>query len=230
VSANDGWLEVGATTRLGDGLYPHHLQRRAYVDRARGVIAVIRGYGGQSTGNAAVEIVAEELDRSLAAGGELVAAVTGALEAASPRLRDPLPPYSGGFHAGVTAVVIAPPLATVIHIGGGRAYLVRTSELRRLTADHRMDLGPTFAAHTVLSRALGGTDQLDVLELTVDGGDRLVVVDDTIARTIPEPELAEVVARSGAVGAADELVTRACARSTSSAAAAVATLGPRERL
>src|SRR5688500_14359263 len=59
VSDRPAELEVATRTRIGAGL--SHLQQRGHVDLARGVIAVIRGHGGQASGDLAVTVVAEEL-------------------------------------------------------------------------------------------------------------------------------------------------------------------------
>jgi serine/threonine protein phosphatase PrpC len=226
VSSTTAWLDVATVTRLGTRLATHHLSQRGLADADRGIIAVIRGYGGQASGMLAADVVAGEID--LAAG---VDGVKVALANASRRL--PGNPHAQGLYAAVTAIVFGPPLASVVHIGAGRAYRVRSGVVHRLTEDHVRDLGPALGACVTLGRALGwDEDHLDAAEVVLDAGDRFIVVDDTVASAVSDAELVAAVEGDDASVASEALVALAHDRvAGASATAAVAVVRRvRERL
>jgi serine/threonine protein phosphatase PrpC len=202
VSPQTRWLEVATLTRLGARLEQHHLQQRGVVDADRGLVAVIRGYGGQSSGDVAENVAAEELART--------DDVPAALAAASQRLARW--PKEEARTAVVTALVLRPPRMTVVHIGACRAYRVRSGALQRLTEDHVMAIPAEFGGF-VPTRQLGREpDAPDVTEYILDAGDRYLVVDGVTARAVSDAEILVAMCGNDAYTAAETIVDLAHAR------------------
>jgi serine/threonine protein phosphatase PrpC len=178
------------------------MQQRGVVDGDRGLVAVIRGYGGQASGFLAVDIIAEEIERTND--------IPAALAAASNRL--PLSTLSQGLTGAVTALVLRPPRVIVVHIGAGRAYRVREGVLQRLTTDHAQEI-PAELGGFLPTRVLGRQpDAPDVGEDVLDSGDRYVVVDSTVARSVSDAEILAAMMGNDPPTAVETLVNLAFAR------------------
>jgi serine/threonine protein phosphatase PrpC len=181
------------------------------------VFAVADGMGGHRGGNVASAMSLETLDAA-DIGRRGVPALVAAIRTANRAVleRGEADRELAGMGTTITAVLIEGDRAHVAHVGDSRAYLLRAGALRQLTEDHTMvqelvrrgRLSPDEAEHhpqrSILTRALGVEQELDVDELTLDlePGDRLVlcsdgltgmVTDDAIATTLagaPDPQAA----------------------------------------
>jgi protein phosphatase len=219
-------LEVGKVTRLGSGLMPHHLQQRAFVAADRGVVAILRGYGGQATGYVAVTTLDEELNRALAAdpAGDATAAVLRAMAAASARLRA-TPPAAAPRLASVTAAILEQERISLVHIGSNVAYRLRGTTLERLTADHTFDGGFGRYHRRILVHVLGHDDEsIERIDRDAAPGDRLILANDTVLRALNEDELRERGSVADVQAAAESLVALAHERIGDDSATAVVTL------
>ncbi len=175
------------------------------------MLAVVRGYGGQATGDLPVNVLCEELASALPVHAHPADAVMAALASASTRLRTPPPPYDASArHASVTAVALDGSRATVIHVGACRAYLLRDTRLRALTDDHVFAQLADRFPHPILRRALSpeGCDP-DVIEQTVTRGDCFIVLCETAVRAVAGAELVALVRNHSPQDAADAVVARA---------------------
>ena len=99
--------------------------------------------------------------------------------------------------------------AFVAHVGDSRIYLWREGELQRLTRDHswveeQISAGAltTSAARehpwrNLVTRALGGgpDPDTDILPLSLESGDRLLLCSDGLSAVVTDEVIAEVVAR-----------------------------------
>jgi protein phosphatase len=108
--------------------------------------------------------------------------------------------------------------ACIAHVGDSRVYLLRSGELRQVTADHswveeqvRAGVLDEHAARqhpwrNVVTRALsGGEDpEADVAELTLQPGDRLLLCSDGLSSVLSREEI-------GAQLSADALLEAICA-------------------
>ncbi len=96
----------------------------------------------------------------------------------------------------------------IVHVGDSRAYLLRRSQLHRLTRDHTyvqllIDSGQLseeeaadFGARHVLVNALGGFDEdveVDVDHLQLVSGDRLLLCSDGLTDLVEDDEIREVL-------------------------------------
>lgn len=208
---------VGTTTLLGSGLQKSHLQQRAWIAPDRSVLAVIRGYGGQATGDIAMETVTQELMRADAGPDGVLAA----LAAASARLRA-APPSAAPRLAAVTAAVLVPTGATLLHVGSNVGFMLRGGVLRRLTADHTFDAQQGRYQARIMVQVLGSPrDGVERSAVELAAGDRLVLITESILRAATEDELCAAATVTDVDAAAHALAVLAHDRIDNDSATAV---------
>jgi PPM family protein phosphatase len=175
------------------------------------VAVVADGVGGAAAGEVASATTAYVVAATaLARFGEDPSAVLlrAAEDAhASVRLGVSLDPERSGMATTMTAVVTDGRRVVLGHVGDSRAYLLRDGELTQVSHDHTyvqhlVDSGrldpDARAGHpwsNVVLRSLDGGENpsLDVTELRVRAGDRLLLCSDGLTDLVPDLEIAEVL-------------------------------------
>ena len=129
-----------------------------------------------------------------------------------------------GMATTVVALLLDAGKAALAHVGDSRAYLLHDGQLSRLTCDHSWveeqiaaGMLTTTAARehpwrNIVTRALSGTDELkvEVTEVTLAPGDRLLLCSDGLSSVLPDDEIGEVVtAGSDLQEICGELIRRA---------------------
>lgn len=118
-----------------------------------------------------------------------------------------------GMATTAVAVLIDGDTATVAHVGDSRLYRLRDGRLDRLTRDHswveeqiRAGALSEVAARqhpwrNIVTRALSGSGDLDVevREVTVEPGDRLLLCSDGVFAVLTDAEISEVLGREAAL-------------------------------
>ncbi len=195
-------LQVGAATDVGQ--VRDHNEDDYLVDHDLGLIAVADGMGGHRGGEVASSAALEALRIAFVAGAPIDEAVVVANDAvydqsvADPNLRGMGTTLTAGAFDDEGHVVLG-------HVGDSRAYLLRAGGLERVTTDHSLveeliqagELTPDEAERdprrSMITRALGLEPGVlvDVIELDLEDGDRLLLCSDGLTTMIGEPELAE---------------------------------------
>jgi serine/threonine protein phosphatase Stp1 len=198
------------------------------VDRPQlGLWAVADGAGGHGSGDVASQAIALAL-------GQLVSPQRAS--ALQPVVRSTLADVHADLHRRARALGVGRIMASTVAValaGGGRyaclwagdsrIYLVRGTELRRLTRDHSLvqqlvdegrlepELAESDPRANIILRAVGadGDLELDDVSGPMDADDRLLLCTDGVFKAVPEAELARMAA-SGASAAT--IVARAVAR------------------
>jgi PPM family protein phosphatase len=168
------------------------------VDPVRGFYAVFDGMGGANAGDVASQMARDAVVEFIAQRRHLMAPralLEGAIQAGSAAVFHASQVNRERHGMGTTVVaclVIDPKYVVVAHVGDSRAYLLRDGRIQSLTRDHtiveelvdRGLLAPEEAERhpykNVLSRNLGARPEtrVDVLELEVRPGDRLLLCSD----------------------------------------------------
>lgn len=201
----------------------------AYVDRPDlGLWAVADGAGGHHAGEVASGMIAEALNtlpKGLS-GGSLLATVRTRIEETHQALRDLAAQRGPNVTVASTVVVL---LARGEHFaclwaGDSRAYLLRDGELRQISHDHSLvqelvdsgALAPEEAERhpraNVITRAVGADlDEfaLDKVSGRLLPGDRFLLCSDGLSKTVPEWQLAELVAAAEEASPTQDLITAA---------------------
>jgi len=135
-------------------------------------------------------------------------------------------PALKGMATTMTLACSSGPEVVIAHVGDSRAYLVRGTDLIRLTRDHTFaqdlaDVGKIAQKDVeghryshVLTRALGsqgGDVVADVTRLGLKDGDALLLCTDGLTNMVPEPAVAALIPGRTAQGACDALVAAALA-------------------
>ena len=124
----------------------------------------------------------------------------------------------------VTALLLTRGRLALLHVGDGRAYLLRSGDLSRLTQDHShvqnlVDAGRVGASdarthpdRALLVRALGageGRSEADIALRTPLAGDRYLLCTDGLWAPVPPDEVAEALPGGTPEEAAERLVALA---------------------
>jgi serine/threonine protein phosphatase PrpC len=186
----------------------------AYVDRPDlGIWAVADGAGGHEAGEVASGMIADALEAipSGLSASELLAQVRLAMEHTHTALREEASRRGPDVLVASTVVVM---LARDDHFaclwaGDSRAYLLRGGMLRQITRDHSLvqelleagAIGPDEAINhprsNVITRAVGAEIDEVLLDKVSDRllpGDRFLLCSDGLCKTLPENELASLLA------------------------------------
>ena len=191
------------------------------------LFVVADGMGGHRGGNVASAMTVEVLGVApVATGG--TAAVVDAIRTANRAVleRGDAEPELRGMGTTVTAlfVDVDADMGHVAHVGDSRAYLLRRGALQQLTEDHTVvqelvrqgRLTPQDAERhpqrSIITRALGVDDEVDVDELTLalHDGDRFILCSDGLTLMLSEDGIALVLGTTpDPQDAADRLVSLA---------------------
>ena len=201
----------------------------AYVDRPdMGMFAVADGAGGHQAGEVASGMIAEALEAipSDLTAAELLAEVRLAIERTHVALREEAARRGPDVVVASTVVVM---LARGDHFaclwaGNSRAYLLRGGVLRQITRDHSLvqelldagTIGPDEVMNhprgNVITRAVGAEVDDFVLDKVSDRlvpGDRFLLCSDGLCKTVPEDQLAELLAAPNGTSPSESLVEAA---------------------
>jgi protein phosphatase len=193
----------------------------------RGYLAVVAdGMGGHTAGEVAssraVQTMVDSLRRSRSQPPVALARAAQAanVEVYNYGLENP---HNKGMGTTLTSVLIDDQVGLVGHVGDSRAYLVRGTELTRLTLDHswvadRVRLGllseeeaKRHRWRNVITNAIGATPtfRLDVLYFNVEPGDLVIVVSDGVSMLLDEKRLVQLAAGAAPQEAVAQLLAEA---------------------
>lgn len=131
-------------------------------------------------------------------------------------------PECTGMGTTLTVAVLHGDQAFLYHVGDSRAYVLRSGRLRRITRDHTIaqeladaqlipsdQIGQHHTRH-LLTQAMGRGDiTVEVHQLQLEPGDRLLLATDGLTDTLTEDEVEAMTATGDPQKACDLLVDRA---------------------
>jgi PPM family protein phosphatase len=190
------------------------------------VFAVADGMGGHRGGNVASTLALETLGSFRLPDQGAAEALVEDIKKANDRVMEQGESNRDlrGMGTTLTAVVREDAKAHIAHVGDSRAYLMRDNNLQQLTLDHTLvqqmvaegRISPEEAGHhpqrSILTRALGVEDGLDVDVLTMDvhPGDRVLLCTDGLTSLIEDDSIRRVLDEEpDPQSAADRLVREA---------------------
>ena len=187
------------------------------------LFAVADGMGGHRGGAVASELALERVEELYKTGraslGDMVRSANRAVFERSMADR-----AVTGMGTTLTAVTVDEDGVHLAHVGDSRAYLLRAGALRQLTDDHTLvnrmvqageitrgeaDVHPH---RNVLTRALGTEPDVDVdvEDIPVIDGDRVVLCSDGLTGMVPEPQIQAILETTpNPQDAADRLIKAA---------------------
>jgi serine/threonine protein phosphatase PrpC len=199
-------IKVGSATDVGR--VRDHNEDGYLVAEELGLIAVADGMGGHRGGEVASTTALDALRIAFLAGAAIEEAVLAANAAvhdqsvADPNLR--------GMGTTITAGALVDGSLVLGHVGDSRAYLFRDGRLERVTTDHSLveeliRAGELTVAEaerdprrSMITRALGldSEVEVDVEEIALADGDRVLLCSDGLTNMVHEDELATRLAET----------------------------------
>ena len=212
-------LKVGAATSIGK---IRQINEDAFLAKAEdGVFIVCDGMGGAAAGEVASQLAVETIGarlagaRSAEAGDskfqertlQLGAAIREANRAIISRAKDNI--SQAGMGTTVVGAWADSGVVSLAHVGDSRAYLANAAGFESVTTDHSLVEAQVQAGlidreeslhsehQNILLRALGRDEnvQVDLAEVTVSPGDRLMLCTDGLTRTVNDADLAAALDR-----------------------------------
>lgn len=208
-----GLTDVGRKRKHNEDAY--------LLDAERGLFVVADGMGGHAAGEVASRLTVESIQEFISGteddhdntwpfgynnrysvdGNRLSTAVERANEKVMRAVVNR--PELKGMGTTVVAALFDEKRVTLVHVGDSRAYLLRDTELRRLTDDHswvqeQVNAGilseeeaRTHPLKNVVTRALGGGQHVavDLIEIPVGDGDRYLLCSDGLTGMVSDEEI-----------------------------------------
>ena len=228
-------LKVGAATSVGR---VRPINEDAFLAKAdAGLFVVCDGMGGAAAGEVASRLAIETIDAAMedgqpgAAGDSQFSARTRRLGDAVRRANLAIMERSRGDrdHAGMGTTVVGAwaedGFVSLAHVGDSRAYLSNAQGFQSVTSDHSLVEAQVQAGlisreqslrseqQNILLRALGRDPnvEIDLAEITVGAGDRLLLCTDGLTRMVTDDQLAAALDhhRGDPQAACDHLVEQA---------------------
>ena len=214
------WRYAAATDT---GLVRETNQDAVFVDDSLAIVA--DGMGGHAAGEVASAMAVEAIYNSFLTRPTIEGLLNGVQEANREVLSD-AKANPERFGMGTTVMVVGlthdgngVTTPTMLHVGDSRAYQLRDGALRQLSADHSVaeewvrmgrltsEEALTHPRRHQLTRAIGVDDniEIDVMSLTVQSGDRILLCSDGLSNELDPAHLAEL---AGAPGSLDDAVTK----------------------
>lgn len=203
-------MKLNSTGVSDPGLIRSNNQDAYYIDPEKRFFIVADGMGGHAGGEEASRIATGEIKAYLTANWNSSKSCPELLKEALNKANEAIlldqQDHTERADMGTTAVVVifrnGPPWSA--HVGDSRLYRFRNSQLDQLTEDHTWvaraikvgDIKPEEArSHPfrhVLSRCLGREDlhQVDIKELDVQAGDRLLLCSDGLTEELIDEKIA----------------------------------------
>lgn len=229
-------MQLKAFSRTDTGRVRYNNEDCLFSDPAAGVFAVADGVGGSKGGERASEIFCDvvrehaqkfcdALNLSTTASDrrhELIELTEAVFQSASEKIYRESSQNVEVRGMATTGMLFAVGKygAVLGHVGDSRAYLIRDSDVQRLTVDHtlaqemisrgllREEELPTFAHKNILARAVGQlpTVRVDTMWLDIKADDSVLLCSDGLYRYFDDDKLGDVI-EQGIEFAVDEANT-----------------------
>ena len=197
------------------------------IEKDVGLLAIADGMGGHASGEVASKMAIEILRESVKKEGEpLPDRLSSGVKLANRAIYEAAQSQSqlNGMGTTLTALQLNGNRLSIVHVGDSRAYLIRGGVIEQITDDHTIvseqvargmltrEEAARSGMRNILSRALGIAPEvdMDMEEITVSEGDRLVLCSDGLSELISDDEiLSEVRSNRRPDLACNELVNLA---------------------
>jgi len=208
------------------------------IEKDLGLLAVADGMGGHASGEVASKMAIDNLreyfkekkelpiDAHDPRYSEITNRISSGVKVANQAIYEASRSRShwNGMGTTLSAVLVSENRLSIAHVGDSRIYLIRGGVIEQITDDHTIvfeqvarglmtrEEAARSEMRNILSRALGIAPEVDVdiEELTVSKGDKLVICSDGLSELVSDNEmLSEVQSSKSPEKVCDELVNLA---------------------
>jgi serine/threonine protein phosphatase PrpC/uncharacterized membrane protein len=178
------------------------------------LFVVADGMGGAQAGEVASKMAVDSFDTGMP-GGSPAEALVQIIESANRAIHDRsrTDARTAGMGTTVTAAYVGEREVTIAHVGDSRAYVLRGSDLIRLTQDHSLvgelvlrgklteEQAEMHPQRSVITRALGSEPdvEVDVHVYQARAGDVFMLNSDGLTSMVQEPRVKEILAGAGSL-------------------------------
>jgi len=232
---NPGLLECRVEARVATDKGPHRQTNEdsgQVVVSDKGVLVIVAdGMGGHQGGEVASAMAVRMVCEGYAAcDADPGAALIGAVEEANREIYGVAHRHSAlaGMGTTCTAVAVVDGMAYSAHVGDSRAYLVRGSQIYRMTEDHSATMAMVKQGvltmkearehedRNVILRAVGTHEEVEVARwerpLALHPGDRMLVCSDGLHDVVEDEEMCAIAGSNEPEHACAQLVKLALDR------------------
>lgn len=203
-------MKLAAAAATDQGLVRANNEDAFLIDDQRALFAVADGMGGHRGGEVASHTAIEALRAAIANGTDLGEAIIGANDAVIAKAEGD--EGLTGMGTTLTAMLaIGGNHLLIGHVGDSRAYLLRAGTLHRQTDDHSLveelvregrltpEQAESHPQRAIVTRALGVIDEIevDLYEVTVKAGDRVVLCSDGLTTMVRERDIERLAGGEG---------------------------------
>ncbi len=223
-------MKLSAEGRTDKGLSRKNNEDSLCLDPETFLFAVADGVGGAASGEVAsrlaMEVLRDQIRRTApndayhvkgpADRTEGLKRITAGIRSANKAICDASKkdPAHRGMGTTVAAVMIEGSWMGIAHVGDSRVYLIRAGVMTQLTEDHSLvaeqvksgamtkEYAEASGMRNVITRALGqgGVLDVDTSEITLMGGDRIVLCTDGLTTMVPDEMILSAVLSHGSPG------------------------------
>jgi protein phosphatase len=199
-------LRVIVDGKTDKGLVRKENEDAFCIEKDVGLLAIADGMGGHASGEVASKMAIEILKESVKKEGEpLPDRLSSGVKLANRAIYEAAQSQSqlNGMGTTLTALQLNGNRLSIAHVGDSRAYLIRGGVIEQITDDHTIvseqvargmitrEEAARSDMRNILSRALGIAPEvdMDMEEVTVSEGDRLVLCSDGLSELISDDEI-----------------------------------------
>ena len=228
-------MKLIAAGKTDTGIVRSNNEDNFIVDEKRGLLVVADGMGGHAAGEVASKLAISIISGHLLYPKKFFGEYNKAYSPSTNNLNSALrlanlavfeaaagSPQLHGMGTTVAAVLICDNRLSIAHIGDSRVYLVRSGNIEQLTDDHsvvneqvKRDLitreeAASSTTKNYLTKAMGISAEMeaDLSELTLLGGDILLLCTDGLSNMITDQIMMEIISFAGEPAAICDLLIK----------------------
>ena len=207
---------VGYSTDIG--LIRERNEDADYV--GQNVFAIADGMGGHSAGEIASFIAVNAVNKLPENTNAIPGSIESCFQSANAKILEISKSFEStkGMGTTLTMAFIEKMTAFIGHVGDSRAYLISANEIKQLTSDHSVvaelirsgciskDDARNHPQRNAIIRSLGNEDdvKVDILEVSVNFGDYLVLCTDGLHNMLSDDEIKNIILASDSPQAASD--------------------------
>lgn len=225
-------MEIGFRTDVGRKRKSNQDAVGVFQNQKKIKLAIVAdGMGGHQAGDVASHLTISDLGKAweesqLTEQEEVIQWLLKSIQNENERIynKGQTDPNQAGMGTTIVAVVLLDEKVLLAHVGDSRFYLVRKGKIKQITEDHSLvnelvksgEITKEMADHhprkNVLVRSIGipGTVEVDLTDLEVIVGDKLLLCSDGLSNMVSDQEILKIIDHKNSIDQSlDQLISAA---------------------